>query len=312
MTSKKYSVVLLASLCIAALATFVVYRFIDARTAESRIATKPVVVAAKDVAEGTELKESDLRVELWPAPVVPEKAFDSPANVGGRVTRVAIYAGEAIVSGRLAPEGVVPGLESRIAPGKRAMGVRITDVSGISGMVQPNSRVDILLTLAADDESAVGTSILLMEDMRVLAMGSEVTRGTDGRVQPSAVATVEVTPAEAERLAAAQSRGSIQLVLRGSAEPGKPVSKNAGGKLADSVDALLRKVPTATAAKAPPRRVQAAIPRPEPVVVPTPLPPEPPPRVARPESLTIQVIRGATKSEEKLKKDSVKRDTIRP
>ena len=58
-----------------------------------------------------------------------------------------IFKGEAIVPGRLAPEGTAPGLEVKITPGKRAYVMRINDVSGLAGMIQPNSRVDILVVI---------------------------------------------------------------------------------------------------------------------------------------------------------------------
>lgn len=318
MATKKYSLVLFASLAVAAIATMLVFRVISASTARNRIATLPVVVAAKDIAEGAELREADLRVEQWPEPVVPENAFEASVRVSGRVARVPIYAGEAVVPGRLAPEGATPGLEAKIAAGKRAMGVRINDVSGMNGMIQPNSRVDILLTVA-DGPDAPQRSMLIMEDMRVLAMGSEVTRGADGRVRPSSVAMIEVTPKESEMLAAAQAKGQIQLVLRGFSESGSSTTEKVNEKAA----ALLRNAPTTSASaetRTPPPTRRPTPPAATPVTAqvtapvtaaPTPTPPVSAP-VTRAESLTVQVWRGAKRSDEKLKKDSVKRDTIRP
>lgn len=314
MATKKYSLVLFASLAVAAVATMLVFQVINASTARNRIATLPVVVASKDIAEGDELREADLRVEQWPEPVVPENAFEAPVRVSGRVARVPIYAGEAVVPGRLAPEGATPGLEAKIAAGKRAMGVRINDVSGMNGMIQPNSRVDILLTVA-DGPDAPQRSMLIMEDMRVLAMGSEVTRGADGRVRPSSVAMIEVTPKESEMLAAAQAKGQIQLVLRGFSEAGSATSE----KVNDKAAALLRNAPTTNASsetRTPPTRRPTPPPA-APVAAPVPTAPAPTPPVVsapvtRAESLTVQVWRGAKRSDEKLKKDSVKRDTIRP
>jgi pilus assembly protein CpaB len=66
----------------------------------------------------------------WPVTTIPAGAFGQPDSVAGRVTRVAVFKGEVIVPGRLAPEGTGPGIEVKIAPGKRAMAVPINDVSG--------------------------------------------------------------------------------------------------------------------------------------------------------------------------------------
>jgi pilus assembly protein CpaB len=306
MATKKYSLILFSSLGVAAVATLLVFRLISASTTRNQIPTLAVVVAAKDIAEGAEILEGDVRIERWPEPVVPENAFESPVRVGGRVSRVAIYAGEAIVPGKLAPEGATPGLEAKITPGHRAMGVRINDVSGMNGMIQPNSRVDILLTPNAAEGSETRTAKLFMENMRVLAMGSQVTRGADGRVAPSSVAMIEVTPEESEMLALAQARGQIQLVLRGFSEP----NGRSGRTKSEEVAAALRDAaPVKPKVTAPPVRSTPA-PRPvEPVVAPVVQAPKP--AAPRNDSTTIQVWRGPKRSDEKLGKDSTKKDTIR-
>lgn len=311
MATRRYSLVLVTSLIVAAIATFLVYRYIASSTQRNQIATLPVVVAAKNIAEGAEILDADVRVEQWPEPVVPENAFEAPVRVSGRVSRVPIYAGEAIVPGRLAPEGASPGLEAKIAPGKRAMGVRINDVSGMNGMILPNSRVDILLTTtAASGETSQQSARLFMENMRVLAMGSEVTRGADGKVTPSSVAMVEVTPDEAERLAVATAQGQIQLVLRGYSEPG---SSNTSGTKTGEVASQLRPDPARRTATRPPARTTPAVaaPAPAPVSAPPSAPPSNSVTVQKPESTTIQVWRGPKRSDEKLTKDSVRRDTIK-
>jgi pilus assembly protein CpaB len=130
-----------------------------------------------------------------------------------------VFKGEPFVPGRLAPVGTGAGLEIKIAPGKRAMAIRINDVAGIAGMIQPNSRVDILVTLS--DEVSQGRQVakLFMENMRVLSVGTQAERGEDGKPIAAATATLEVTPDEAERLAVASNAGSIQLVLRGVRRP---------------------------------------------------------------------------------------------
>ena len=69
------------------------------------------------------------------------------------MARVPVFTGEAIVPGRLARAGTAPGLEARITPGMRAMSVRINDVAGMSGLVQPNSRVDVLVSLRGSSGS---------------------------------------------------------------------------------------------------------------------------------------------------------------
>jgi pilus assembly protein CpaB len=218
MASKRYTLVFYAALLVALIATFGVYRVLEATKASSRIAAGPVVIAAGDVPEGRAFDRTSVIVAQWPVPTIPPGSFSSVDSVIGRVARISVFKGEPIVPGRLAPEGTAPGLEVKITPGKRAFGLRINDVAGIAGMVQPNSRVDIMVIMNSD---AAGKQVakLFMSNMRVLAIGPTVQRADDGRPINSHVATIEVTPDEAERLAIAQNRGQIQLVLRGYGDP---------------------------------------------------------------------------------------------
>src|SRR5690606_28208414 len=104
----------------------------------------------------------------------------------------------------------------------------INDVAGISGLIQPNSRVDVLVTLRdriAGEEAQVAK--LFMENMRVLSVGTEVQRGLDGKPINATTATLEVTPTEAERLAVAMNQGTVQLVLRGYGDPDTTDTKGA-------------------------------------------------------------------------------------
>src|SRR5918994_1554530 len=97
------------------------------------------------------------------------------------------------------------------------MPVRINDGSGIERLIQPNSRVDVLVVVDRGEQGRLAR--LFMENMRVLAIGPVAQRGDDGRPINAAVATLEVTPEEGEHLSVAASQGQIQLVLRGYGEP---------------------------------------------------------------------------------------------
>jgi pilus assembly protein CpaB len=175
----------------------------------------PVVIASRDMPEGMVIDRASVAVAQWPAAASPAGTFRSLDSVVGRVTRVAVYKGEALVPGRLAFP--YPGLEVKITPGKRAFSFRVNDVSGIAGLVQPNTRVDILVLIDGGETGRVAK--LFMENMRVLAIGSVPQRTAEGRAIRATVCTVEVTPDEGERLAIATTQGQIQLMLRGYGAP---------------------------------------------------------------------------------------------
>ena len=67
---------------------------------------------------------------------------------------------------------------------------------------------------AARLERAGQLAKLAMENMRVLAIGSVSQRAGDGRAVYASVVTVEVTPAEAEKLAILSTQGALQVILR--------------------------------------------------------------------------------------------------
>jgi pilus assembly protein CpaB len=311
MAERRYTVVFYTAILAAGAATYGVYHALQQARAENRVPTRPVVVAAKDVAEGVRIDRLALAVEQWPLAAVPESAFSVIDSVAGRVTRLAVFTGEAIVPGRLAPAGAGPGLEMKIAPGKRAMAVKINDVVGLSGLVQPNSHVDVLVTMKPTKQDAKPVAKLFMSNMRVLSVGAHVERGADGKPINATTATLEVSPDEAERLAIAMNEGSIQLVLRGY---GDPATIKTPGATASDVLAQLRNAPLVQPDPKPaPHRVAK---RPEPKPTPPPpvvLPPPKPVAIApkRPDSLVVRVYRGDKMSQQKFEKDTTTKDTTR-
>jgi pilus assembly protein CpaB len=226
----------------AAIAALLIPRtWLDAPGASLRIATVPVVVAAKDVPEGATIDRVALAVAQWPAGTQPLGAYGEVDLVANRVTRVPLYKGEAILPGRLTPEGTAAGLNATPTPGKRAYGIRINDVASLAGMVQPNSRVDIMVII---DDRKKGTRVakLFMSNLRLLAILHGTERAADGRPIDAAIASIEVTPDQAEKLAAASAMGALQLVMRGY---GDPDSVSTTGAVADDVLTTIKRSRTA-------------------------------------------------------------------
>ena len=306
MAAKRYTIVFYVALLVAVIATFGVYRVLEATKASSKIATVNVVVASKDMPEGVIVDRMALVVAQWPAGTQPAGAYTSVDSVAGRVTRVPVYKGEAMVPGRLAPEGTGAGLEVKITPGKRAYGIRINDVASLAGMVQPNSRVDIMVVMNDPKESRQ-VAKLFMSNMRVLAIGAAPERAQDGRPINAAVASIEVTPEQSETLAIAAAQGALQLVLRGYGDPDSIETK--GANPADVLADLKRSRSVPVPVTQPRRQTAAAKPAAAAPVQPAPPPVvlAPPPK--KPDTLTVQVFRGNARSDNKFQADSAKRDS---
>ncbi len=318
MFGDRYRFILVVALIVAAGATYGVYRVLTDMRASSRIVTQPVVVAAADIAEGGALTRAQLTIAQMPLSAIPAGAYATLDSVENRVARVGIFKGEAIVPGRLAPTGTAAGIEVKIAPGKRAMAVRIDDVAGLGGLIQPNSRVDVMVTIQDQGDNATGAgrvSKVFMSNMRVLSVGQQLDRGADGRAIAGASATLEVTPEEAERLAVAEREGSIRLVLRGY---GDPDSIKTDGARPNDVLSQLRSgqvipatPPRAATTQARPSRTATA---PAPVTAaPAPVAPATTVVPPSPDSVIVRVYRGAAVSSQKFANgnDSVRRDSLR-
>jgi len=299
MAGRRYTFVFYGAVAIAALATFGVYRVLENTKASSRVATRPLVVAAKSIPEGTAIDRASLSVREWPVATIPAGAYSNADSLIGRVTRVAVFEGEPFVPGRLAPSGTGPGIEVKITPGKRAMALRINDVAGVSGLIQPNSRVDVLVNIRSDGGRQV--SKLFMENMRVLSVGTRVERDAEGKAIEAASAALEVTPDEAERLAVAVNQGSIQLVLRGYDDPDSVRTKGANSS---DVLSQLGQAPERSPEPARPAPRRSA-PQPRPVT-PAPVVAAPPPK---PDSLTVTVFRGGDVQKQRFEKPTDQKAT---
>ena len=105
----------------------------------------------------------------------------------------------------------------------RAITVPVDAKSGVAGFVFPGDRVDMVLTqtVQGTNGQALKTSETILRNLRVLATDQSTTQETvDGVTQVKAFRTVtmEVTPKIAEKVAVAQTIGTLSLALRAIAD----------------------------------------------------------------------------------------------
>ncbi|MDY0963423.1 MULTISPECIES: Flp pilus assembly protein CpaB [Massilia] len=226
-----------------------------------------IVVARTDVDIGQRLTPEMFKLADWPTDSVPKGAFTDPAPLGGRVLRSSLLAGEPISEAKLAPAGTLGGLSALITEGKRAITVRVNDVIGVAGFTLPGNYVDIIVSTETMPDPNAGRareqsiSKIVLERILVLAVAQEVNRDETKPKVVNAV-TLEVTPAEAEKLDLARSVGTLSLALRNQVDPA------AAATLGATKENLLP-----TIAAAPPPVVRAP-PRPRVQQVRAPAPPK--------------------------------------
>jgi pilus assembly protein CpaB len=183
---------------------------------QGNIAASKVVVAAVDIDLGSKVTPQMLTTVDWPSGSVPPGAFKEVKDVQDRVVRVGLNRGEAVLDRKLMPAGAQGGLSAVIAEGKRAMTVRVNDVVGVAGFALPGNYVDVMVNAqreAGKGEAPVPVSMTVLEHVLVLAVAQEANRDETKPKVVNAV-TLELSPADAEKLDLARSVGTLSLVLR--------------------------------------------------------------------------------------------------
>lgn len=227
-----------------------------------------VLVAKRDLPIGTRLAPADLGWQPWPAdnlnatfitdgqaPAAPastatekamEKAGEVMSNLNGSgavdslvgaIVREAIVSGEPIQARKLVRGGEGGYLAVVLEPGKRALGVPVTQESGAGGFILPGDRVDVIQSREVEqDGQQVRVTQPVVLNVRVLAIDQATKPADDANAIVGAVATLEVSPDAALALTEAEAEGDLQLALRSYADingysgPAGPVSPGAGAK----------------------------------------------------------------------------------
>src|ERR1700676_1717215 len=177
MARMRVLVVLILALTVGSALAFATYNYVQRASPSSRtvsLPTRPVVVAATDLALGAELTSGDLRVINWPSNAVPKGAIEDPKYVIGRGLVLPLIENEPILPMKLASKEAGAGLPPAIPPGLRAMSVRVNEVIGVAGYVVPGTRVDVLVTVSATQQSQDMTSKVILTDVQVLAAGTKI------------------------------------------------------------------------------------------------------------------------------------------
>lgn len=236
-------ILLLVALVAGGLAAFLVTR---GGPAPEQIVTTEVVEEAKEqvliartpIGVGQRLSAESVEWQDWPAGALrPEYVTisampDAPATLTGAVARFEIFPGEPIRDAKLVrtDQGY---LSAVLSEGMRGVSVTVSAATSAGGFVVPNDHVDVVLTssTAAGQQSEV-----ILSNIRVLALGQRLGElgTTGGQEDPnsatttpttfsdSTIATLELTPGQAETLINASTTGTLSLTLRSVVDFNKP------------------------------------------------------------------------------------------
>ncbi|OLF15232.1 hypothetical protein BU204_23405 [Actinophytocola xanthii] len=163
--------------------------------------TAPMLVAARDLAPGSSLQPSDLRVVHPPEPFRPDAALTAVAEANGRTLAAPVARGEPLTRARL-----VGAENSRLTsrdPTAVAVPVRLSDPE-VASLLSPGARVDVVTASPHD-----GSPVLLAAGATVVTVRAD--RGADG---PGALVVIAVPRREATRLASVTLEQPVAVTLR--------------------------------------------------------------------------------------------------
>jgi pilus assembly protein CpaB len=227
---RKKLALLLGALIIAigtALAARSMFAGTSAPVAEAAVPQGPrVLVAQRGLPVGTIITADAISFQQWPEELVQDAYFlDGESDIVkllGTVVRYQVSAGEPVTQGSLVSPGDRGFLAAALGPGMRAVTVPVSAKTGVAGFVFPGDRVDIVLTQSVKGEAGeLKASETFLRNMRVLATDQSTTQEKfEGKtvVRAFRTVTLEVTPKIAEKVAVAQTIGTLSLSLRSIAD----------------------------------------------------------------------------------------------
>ncbi|MDX1484457.1 MAG: Flp pilus assembly protein CpaB [Alphaproteobacteria bacterium] len=214
-------IMLVVALVLGGLSVFAARNWIERQIAGSAAANKPqlntvkIVVARTQLNFGDKIKDEHLTEVTWPKASVPKGSFRSVRQLlDGKRPRVAlrrIEINEPLLKSKVSGFGGRATLSAVLKGDRRAVTIRVNDVTGVAGFLLPGDRVDILMT-RKQGKSDRRTGVLL-QDLRILGVGQLASERHDKPVVVRTV-TVEATPDESQKLILAQQVGTLSMVLR--------------------------------------------------------------------------------------------------
>jgi pilus assembly protein CpaB len=227
-------VLLLVALVAGGLAAFLATRGGNAPTPDPvapeivQEARTQVLVATRAIGVGERLSATNMAWQDWPKGALRADYIDkaaSPealADMQGTVTRFEIFEGDPIRQQKLirTDQGY---LSAVLDQGMRGVSISVSAESASGGFIVPNDHVDVVLSRNTSDGQVSET---VVSNVRVLAINTRLGEvgATGAPANPddpraeifanSAIATLELNPAQAETVINAVSMGKLSLALR--------------------------------------------------------------------------------------------------
>ncbi len=138
-------------------------------------ATKRVVRATEDIAEMETINESKLELADLPGDFIQPEAMNDINVAVGQVAVAPIRKGEQILQTKLLLPGPETGLSLEVSPGKRAINIPIDDMRGVSHLLKPGDRIDLIAAIDSGKGQDTHREVrVIMQDVPILATGLNI------------------------------------------------------------------------------------------------------------------------------------------
>lgn len=196
--------------------------YISSVERSSAVGNQPttVLVAAAEIPARATITSAMVQRVTRPASAIEPDALNDPQKAVGSLSLITIPVGSQITTSKVGHPSDV-GLPVRLRPGMRAVSIAIDRVKGVSGLLQPGDRVDVI-AVPARQNNAPPPAATIMRGTRVLAVGTSLEyaqASPSPDQQTSQTVTLEVTPHQADLLAMADQNTTLRLALRSPREP---------------------------------------------------------------------------------------------
>lgn len=247
---KKYLGLMIA-VCVAGLAAFMVLKLSGGEEPAPRLAnraqpvqvspqaapkveTANVYVASSFIPIGTVIEESMLTVQPWPKHLLIDGfvvGSEEGKKIIGTVTRASFQELEPIIKTKVVNPQDPNFLAGDLPKGKRVITMDTNEIRGVAGFIFPGDHVDVIIRhkilregitqrdideAKQDDDTHEVVTETLMDNVKVLAVDQRAVAGVDpkgGIIIPKSV-SLEVEPADAQRIVLARETGELTLALR--------------------------------------------------------------------------------------------------
>ncbi len=188
-----------------------------------------VLVAQRALPVGTIITADSIAFQMWPKDLVQDAYFvegeADMAKLLGTVVRNPMTAGSPLTQGSLVKPGDRGFLAAALGPGMRAITINVSARTGVAGFIFPGDHIDLMLTQTVrstgEEAQSLKATETILKNLRVLATDqatdSEVVEGKTV-VREFRTVTLEVTPKIAEKIAVAETIGTLSLALRSIAD----------------------------------------------------------------------------------------------